>query len=189
MADARHVRAERRAARVIVTIPPGPCARRHSVGAKATATDPASREQQASSVHPSVQQEGRTAMASSSHAHIEWVNTQGALLMVRKLLRYRPAESDYDAWLGRITELVTTTREAHGPSRLFRPLRFVMVRRRREHRRLLPRAVNMPSPNATRARVSCLMNHYHMPKKKDIDVRSSVVRLRSTCVWPSSSSV
>ncbi|KAE8778111.1 Tyrosyl-tRNA synthetase [Hordeum vulgare] len=41
----------------------------HSTRAEAATTDPATPKQQASSMHPSVQWEGRTATASSSHAH------------------------------------------------------------------------------------------------------------------------
>ncbi|KAE8811138.1 hypothetical protein D1007_12046 [Hordeum vulgare] len=118
MADARYVRAECRAARVVMTAHASPSTRLHSAEAKSAPIDPAAREQQASSMHPSVQQEGRTAIA-SSHAHPEWVNTQAALLMAGELLRYYPM--DAEAWLGRITELVAATREAQAPSRLLCP--------------------------------------------------------------------
>ena len=37
---------------------------------------------------------------------------QAALLMARELLRYRPANQGYYAWLGRITELVNAAGEA-----------------------------------------------------------------------------
>ncbi|KAE8766621.1 hypothetical protein D1007_62122 [Hordeum vulgare] len=121
MADACHVRAERRAAWVVVRAPARPSTRCYSAGAKAAATDPAAREQHASSVHPSVQREGRTAMASSSNARLEQVNTQVVLLMERELLRYRPMDVGYDAWLACITQLITATEEAHTPSHSFRP--------------------------------------------------------------------
>ncbi|KAE8766876.1 hypothetical protein D1007_61836 [Hordeum vulgare] len=109
MVDACRVRAECRAARVVVTAPVVRGARCHSTGAEATATDPAAREQHASSMHPSVQRDGRTATGSSSHAHLEQVNAQGALLMAYELLLYCPADACYDARLGRSTETVTNT--------------------------------------------------------------------------------
>jgi hypothetical protein len=77
---------------------------------------------------PSVQQDGRTAtpsptpaMASSSLARHRPANAQAALLMARELLRYRPANEGYDAWLGRITELVNAAGEAPAPSHSLRP--------------------------------------------------------------------
>ena len=41
--------------------------------------------------------------------------------MTRELLRYRPANEGYNAWLGRITDLVNATSEALAPSYSLRP--------------------------------------------------------------------
>ncbi|KAE8784125.1 hypothetical protein D1007_42341 [Hordeum vulgare] len=120
MAHARRVHAERNAVRVVVTTPTGPGVRRHSVGAEAATTVPTDQEQQASSAHPSVQSEGRTATASSSHARMELVNTQVTLPMTHELVCYHPADAGYDAWLARITHLVTAVGEAPTPSRSLR---------------------------------------------------------------------
>ena len=76
MADARRVRAERQAPRVIQNAPVGCNHRCHSAGAEAAAiTDQAVHEQQDSSAHPFVQpplvqHEGRTTTASSSRARL-----------------------------------------------------------------------------------------------------------------------
>ncbi|KAE8799217.1 hypothetical protein D1007_25342 [Hordeum vulgare] len=96
MADARRVRAERKVARVVVTALAVPGSRRHCVGVEAVATDPVACEFQASFVHPSMQREGLTATTYSSCIRLERVNTQAALLMVRELLHYRPADVGYD---------------------------------------------------------------------------------------------
>lgn len=86
----------------------------------AASTDPAAREQQDSSLHPSVQANGHTAIASSL-AHRWLPNPQAALLMVRELLRYSPANAGFDAWLGRITELINGVGDAPAPSHSLRP--------------------------------------------------------------------
>ena len=64
MADARRACAERRAAlatRIAQKAPVGGRPRRSPSPAANTATGPAGNEQQASSLHPSVRREGRTA--------------------------------------------------------------------------------------------------------------------------------
>lgn len=81
------------------------------------ATDPAAGEEEASSLHPSVRLPGRTAIASS----LARPDPQAALLMAQELLRYRPTEAGYDAWLARITELVNTAGAAPAPSRSLPP--------------------------------------------------------------------
>ncbi|KAE8786117.1 hypothetical protein D1007_40135 [Hordeum vulgare] len=124
----------------------GPCTRLHSAGAEVVAVDPAARELQASSAHPSMQREGRTAIASSAHAHLEWVNAQVVLLMACKLIHYRPVDASYDAWLGRITKLVTAAKEAHALSRLLCLLYLVTGRKLREHRQLLLRMATRLRP-------------------------------------------
>ncbi|KAE8787859.1 hypothetical protein D1007_38182 [Hordeum vulgare] len=136
-------------------------------------------------MHPSMQREGCTAIASSSHARLERVNAQAMLLMACKLLRYRPADAGYDTWLGRIIELVTATREDLTPSRSVHtpPSRDGEV------------AQGAPPPHpahidqAEPRRDARPGNHPHMPKKKKIAARSSVARLRSTRVRSSSRSV
>ena len=116
MADTRRARAERRAAlatRVAQTAEIGgrpPCSPSPAANA---ATDPARNEQQASSQHPSVRREGRTATpsltpaASSSHARRAPTDAHAALLLARELLHYRPVDDLYEDWLARITELVS----------------------------------------------------------------------------------
>nr|XP_020187639.1 transcriptional regulatory protein AlgP-like [Aegilops tauschii subsp. strangulata] len=107
MANARRVRAERRAVlavRVAQTAPTGDGAPRRSPSPAANAaTGPAAHEQQASSMQPSVRRDGCTttlsltpAAASSSHARSGPANAQAALLMARELLRYRPIEDLYE---------------------------------------------------------------------------------------------
>ncbi|KAE8810858.1 hypothetical protein D1007_12354 [Hordeum vulgare] len=108
MVDARRMHAERRAARVVVTTTDRPRIRRHSAVVEAAATNAAAREHHVSSVHPSVQREGHNATTSSSHTHLERVNAQPPLLMVREILRYHPTDAGYGPWLARITQLVTT---------------------------------------------------------------------------------
>ena len=95
MADARRERTERRASRVAQTEPvaSGNCRRPDTEAA--AATDPAAREQQDSSMHPFVQANGHTAMASPL-AHRGPPNPQAALLMARELLRYCPDDAGYD---------------------------------------------------------------------------------------------
>ena len=99
----------------------------HGRRARARAvTEPAPREGQASSLHPSVQVEqqeqppARTATASSL-ARRDPPEPQAALLMARELLRYRPAQAGYDAWLARVTELVDAAGDAPAPSRSLPP--------------------------------------------------------------------
>nr|XP_020194926.1 uncharacterized protein LOC109780756 [Aegilops tauschii subsp. strangulata] len=129
MADARQVRAERRTTCVAQTAPMGRGVPRRSASPAANAaTDPAAHEQQDSSLPPSVRWDDRTATpsltpvtTSSSHARRKPANAQAALLMARELLRYDPIEEGYDAWLGRITELVNAAGEALAPSRSLRP--------------------------------------------------------------------
>ena len=119
MADARRKHTERRVGRVAQTEPVARGNRHRPIKA-AAATDPADREQQASSLHPSVRADGHTATASSL-ANRGPPNPQAALLMARELLRYRPDDAGYDAWLGRITELVNVAGDAPAPSHSLRP--------------------------------------------------------------------
>ena len=105
MSDARRARAERRAAlatRVAQTAPVGGRPRRSPSPAVNVATVPAGNEQQASSLHPSVRQEGRTATPSltpadsSSHARRAPVDAHAALLLRWELLHYRPVDDLYE---------------------------------------------------------------------------------------------
>ena len=116
MADARRARAERRAAlaaRVTQTAPIGGCPRRFPSPAANAAIGPAGNEQQASSLHPLVLREGRTATpslapaGSSSHARRAPTDAHAMLLLARELLHYRPVNDLYDEWLARITELIS----------------------------------------------------------------------------------
>ncbi|KAE8821126.1 hypothetical protein D1007_00748 [Hordeum vulgare] len=91
--------------------------RRHSVAeATGAAADPIGREQHHSLFDPSVQEEGHTPTASSSHARLEHWNVQVALLMVCEFLRYRPVNAGYGTRLGYITELVMAAGEDSTPS-------------------------------------------------------------------------
>jgi hypothetical protein len=83
MADAHREHAEHTAIRLTQTEPAANNARRRRAGA---ATDPAAREHQASSLHPSVQPAGHTASASSG-ARRDPPNPQAVLLMACELLR------------------------------------------------------------------------------------------------------
>ena len=104
MADARRARAEHRAAltaHIAQTAPVGGPARRSPSPAANAATDPAGNEKQASSLHPSVRQDGRTATpsltpaSSSSYARRAPMDARAALLMAHELLRYRPVDDLY----------------------------------------------------------------------------------------------
>ena len=115
MSDARRARAERRAAlaaRVAQTAPAGGPPRRSLSPAANAATGPMGNEQQASSLHPSVRQDGRTATpsltpaGSSSHAHRSPMEARAALITANKLLCYRPIDDLYEEWLDRVAELV-----------------------------------------------------------------------------------
>lgn len=117
MADARRARTERRASlatRVTQTAPVGSRPRRSPSPATNAATGPTGNEQQASSLHPLVRREGRTATpsltpgVSSSHARRTPTDTHAALLLAHELLHYRPVDDLYEDWLARITELVST---------------------------------------------------------------------------------
>ena len=101
MSDARRARAERQATlptRVAQTAPVGGRPRLSPLSAVNAATGPAGNEQQASSLHPLVQREGRTATpsltppGSSSHAHHAPTDTHAALLLACELLHYRPVD-------------------------------------------------------------------------------------------------
>ena len=96
MADAHRERAEHRAGHVAQTEPVARCNRRHPDAEAAAATDPAAREQQDSSLRPSMQANGHTATASSL-THREPPNPQATLLMARELLHNRQADTGYDA--------------------------------------------------------------------------------------------
>src|SRR3954462_5844692 len=114
MDDARRARAEHRAAlaaRVAQTPPVGGPPHRSPSPAANAATGPAGNEQQVSSLHPSVRQDGRTATpsltpaGSSSHARRAPMDAHAALLMANELLRYRLVDDLYEDWLDRVAEL------------------------------------------------------------------------------------
>ncbi|KAE8771648.1 hypothetical protein D1007_56463 [Hordeum vulgare] len=176
MADARRVRAERRAVQVMVTASVGPGTRHHYTGAKTVATDPTTRKLQASFVHHSMQWEGCTAMVSSSHACLEKVNVQVVLLMARELLHCRPADAGHYAWMACITQLVTAAGEAQAPSHPLCPHRPVTKRRLREHRLLLLHVATMTSSSPACAKGTHHANHHRAPKKKETTTRSSSTR-------------
>ena len=125
MADARRTRTERRAAlatHVAQTAPVGGRPRRSPSPAANAATGPAGNEQQASSLHPSVRREGRTATpsltpaGSLSHAHLAPTDAHAVLLLACELLHYRPVDDLYEDWLARITELVSAAGGSPMPS-------------------------------------------------------------------------
>ena len=116
MADALRARVERRAAlaaRVAQTAPVGGPPYRSPSPAASAATGPVGNEQQASSLHPSVWRDGRTATpsltpaGSSSHARRAPTDAQAALLLARELLHYRPVDDLYKEWLACIIKLVS----------------------------------------------------------------------------------
>ena len=105
MEDARRARAEHRAAlaaRIAQTAPFGGPPRCSPSPAANAATGLTGNEQQASSLHPLVRRDGRTATpsltlaGSSSHARRAPVDAQPALCMARELLRYRPIDDLYE---------------------------------------------------------------------------------------------
>ena len=125
MSDARRARAERRAtlaSRVAQTAPVGRRPRRSPSPAINAAIGLAGNEQQASSLHPSVRREGRTATppltpaGSSSHARRAPADAHAVLLLARELLHYRPVDDFYDEWLARITELISAAGGSPVPS-------------------------------------------------------------------------
>ena len=105
MSDARRARAERLAAlasRVAQTAPVGGRPRRSPSPAVNAATGLPGNEQQASSQHPSVRQDGRTATpsltpaGSSSRALRAPMEARAALIAANELLRYRPVDDIYE---------------------------------------------------------------------------------------------
>ena len=125
MSDARRAHAERRAAlasRVAQTAPVGVRPRRSPSPAINAATGPAGDEQQASSQHLSVQQDGRSATpsltpaGSSSHAIRAPMEARAALIASNELLRYCPVDDVYEEWLDRVAELVRAAGRSPAPS-------------------------------------------------------------------------
>src|SRR3954471_1915114 len=125
MSDARRDCAERRAAlasRVARTAPVGGRPRRSPSPAIDAATGPAGNEQQASSQHPSVREDGRTTTpsltpaGSSSRALRAPMEARAALIMANELLRYRPVDDVYEEWLDRVAELVRAAGGSPAPS-------------------------------------------------------------------------
>src|SRR4051812_24682995 len=125
MSDARRARAERRAAiasRTAQMAPVGGHPRRSLSPAVNAADGPAGNEQQASSQHPSVRQEGRTAtpsltpVGSSSRAFRSPLEARAALIAANELLRYRPVDDVYEEWLDRVAELVRAAGGSPAPS-------------------------------------------------------------------------
>ena len=99
MADARRARAKRRAAlatRVAQMVPIGGRPRRSPSPAANAATGPVGNEQRASSQHPSVRQEVRTATPSLTPAASSPTDAHAALLLARELLHYRPIDDLYE---------------------------------------------------------------------------------------------
>src|SRR4051812_36391914 len=129
MSDARRAHAERRAAiasRVVQTAPNGGRPRRSPSPAVNAATSPAGNEQQASSQHPSVRRDGRTATpsltpaGSSSHALRAPLEARAPLIAANELLCYRPIDDVYEEWLDRVVELVRAAGGSPAPSALLR---------------------------------------------------------------------
>ena len=125
MSDARRARAERRAAlasRVAQTAPAGRHPRRSPSPSVNAATGLVGDERQASSQHPSVRQDGRTATpsltpnGSLSRALRAPMEARVALIAANELLRYRPVDDVYEEWLDRVAELVRATGGSPAPS-------------------------------------------------------------------------
>src|SRR3954471_19041879 len=125
MSDARRARAERRAAiasRVVQTASVGGRPHRSLSPAVNAATDPAGHWQPASSQHPSVRRDGRTATpsltpaGSSSHALRAPLEARAALITANELLRLHPVADVYEEWLDRVAELVRAAGGSPAPS-------------------------------------------------------------------------
>src|SRR3954468_17760785 len=125
MSDARQACAERRAAitsRVAQTAPVGGRPRHSSSPSINAATGPAGNEQQASSQHPSVRQDGRTATpsltpaGSSTHALRAPLEARAALIAANELLRYGPVDDVYEEWLDRVADLIRAAGGSPAPS-------------------------------------------------------------------------
>src|SRR3954469_22267721 len=125
MSGARRDRAERRAAiasRVVQTAPVGGRPRRSPSPAVNAATGPAGNEQQASSQHPSMRRDGRTATlsltpaGSSSRALRAPLEARAAFVGANELLLYRPVDDVYEEWLERVVELVRAAGGSPAPS-------------------------------------------------------------------------
>ena len=125
MSDACRACAERLAAlasRVAQMAPVGGLPHRSSSPAVNAATGPAGDEQQASSQHPSVRQDVRTATpllppaSSSSRALRAPMEARAALIAANELLRYRPIDDVYEEWLDRVAELVRAAGGSPAPS-------------------------------------------------------------------------
>ena len=102
MADARRARAERRAARATRVAQTAPVGGPPRCSPSPAATGPAGNEQLASSQHPLVRRDGRTATTSltpagsSSHARRAPMDAHASLLLARELLHYRPVDDLYE---------------------------------------------------------------------------------------------
>src|SRR3954470_13446460 len=125
MSDARRARAECRAAiasRVAQTAPVGGRPRRSPSPAVNAATGPAGNEQQASSQHPSVREDGRTATpsltpaGSSSPALRAPLEARAEFIAAHEHLSYRPVDDVYEEWLDRVAELVRAAGGSPAPS-------------------------------------------------------------------------
>src|SRR3954464_9361053 len=121
MSDARRARAAI-ASRVAQTAPVGGRPRRSPSPAVNAATGPAGNEQQASSQHPSVRRDGRTATpsltpaGSSSHALRVPLEARATHIAANELLCYRPIDDVYEEWLDRVAELVRAAGGSPAPS-------------------------------------------------------------------------
>ncbi|KAE8785908.1 hypothetical protein D1007_40301 [Hordeum vulgare] len=144
--------------------------------AAGAATNLAAYEQHDSSLHPSVQQDGRTA-TSSSHTRLGHMNTHVVLLMACELLRYQQADAGYNTWLGHTIKLVTAAGEAPTPSCPLLPPAYHTGTWCTERLCHLACATAQSSPSTTRARTTSPMEHLHMPKTKPAATSSVACRL------------
>ena len=125
MSDARRARAKRRAAlasRIARTAPVGGRPRHSLSPAVNAATGPAGNEQQASSQHPSMRRDGRTATpslapaGSLSRAPRATMEARAALIAANELLHYHPVDDVYEEWIDRVAELVRAAGGSPTPS-------------------------------------------------------------------------
>ncbi|KAE8805707.1 hypothetical protein D1007_18210 [Hordeum vulgare] len=129
MADARRVRAERRATRIAQTTHVGAAGARRSPSPVVNATTgPEVQEQQGSSEPVTEPVDGRTAimslvrpLGSASRARPEVPHGWRTLAMDTELLRYRPAPDRHEDWLQRIEELIAAIGDSAALSSSLRP--------------------------------------------------------------------
>ncbi|KAE8790577.1 hypothetical protein D1007_35090 [Hordeum vulgare] len=171
MADARLVRAERRAICITQTVPVGAAGARRSPSPMVkAATSPESQEKQGSFQPRTEHVDGRTATpslarpsGSASHARPEMPLGRRMLAMATELLSYWPAPDRHDDWLHRIEELIAAAGDSAALSCSLRP-QPSMTNNEEQHASPPPGVLQPPSPRRKRDPALGLVNPWRGPE-------------------------